>query len=265
MNRSNLRFSIAFMLFACLCVAGFLAGNRVGFREGYASGQAKRQAEDPYPKVYEVGDLLRSTGKDADATTDQLEYDSLMAAIETSVFPGEWEALGGDCCIGVFPQLEAIYVNATSGVHDGIGTFLDDLSSVRLAVAEAQAERRDMRRRQEEWVNSMLQPVSEKLGEDLVPIDADFDLLGIWDVQRNLSDGSVESSQWNFIDADTVEVPAPEDANKTTSVWYFVAAGSVVVSGKPYIAAKTKRDTLVLIPSNQPLAFMVARRGDDEP
>ncbi|MCS7468290.1 hypothetical protein NZK35_16685 [Stieleria sp. ICT_E10.1] len=265
MNRNYVRFSIGFMLFVCLCVAGFLAGNRFGYREGYASGLAKRQAEDPYPKVYEVGDLLRSISEDAEATAGQLEYGSLMAAIETSVFPSEWEALGGECCMGVFPQIETIYVNATSGVHAGIGTFLDDLSSVRLAVAESQAERREMQRRREEWIASILQPVSEKLSEELTLIDDDFELLGIWDVQRTISDGSVESVQWDFVDADTVQVPASDGANKSTPVWYFAAAGSVVVAGKPYIAAETKGDTLVLIPSNEPRSFMVATRANGEP
>ncbi|PAY16156.1 hypothetical protein CKO51_28055 [Rhodopirellula sp. SM50] len=253
------------MLFACLCVAGYLAGNRVGFREGYASGQAKRKSEEPYPKFYEVGDFLRSTGKDDEATADQLDYGSLLAAIETSVFPEEWESLGGECCIGVFPQVEAIYVNATSGVQDGVANFLADLSSVKLAVVEAQAERQDMRRRREEWLKSILKPVSEKLGEELSLISHDFDLLGIWDVQRKSSDGRIESAQWDFIDADTVQVPRPDDASKSMPQWYLVAAGSVVVSGKPYVAAETEGDSLVLIPSNEPLNFMVATRENGEP
>lgn len=253
------------MLFACLCVAGFLAGNRVGFRAGYASGLAKRQGEDPYPKVYEVGDLARSIGKDAEATTDQLDYDSLMAAIMTSVFPSEWEGLGGECCIGVFPQLESIYVNATSGVHNGVAIFLDELSSVRLAVSKAQSERLEMRRRQEVWINSILNPVSETMGQELTLIENGFDILGAWDVQKENQDGSAGSSQWKFVDTDTVQIPTPGDANISMPVWYFVSAGSVVVSGTPYIAAETNDDILVLIPSKEPHRFLVATRAHGEP
>ncbi|WP_145390146.1 hypothetical protein [Stieleria neptunia] len=161
--------------------------------------------------------------------------------------------------------MEAIYVNATSGVQDGVANFLADLSFVKLAVVEAQAKRQDMRRRREERLKSILKPVSEKLEEDLTLISPDVDLLGIWDVQRKSSDGRIESAQWDFIDADTVQVPRPDDGSKSMPQWYLVAAGSVVVSGKPYVAAETKGDSLVLIPTDQPLNFMVATRKNGEP
>lgn len=253
------------MLFLCLCVAGFLAGNRVGFREGYASGKAKRQSEDPHPKIYEVGDIIRSTSDAAENAAGQLNYSFLMGAIETSVFPDEWEAVGGDCTMCPVPQLETIVVNATSGVHDRLKGFLADLSSVTLAVAASRIEQDERLLRREEWIANMLQPVSEILGTELSLISGELDLIGAWDVQRNSSSGMRSISQYVFIDSDTVRIPAPDDASKSMPVWYFVSPGSVAVSGRPYVAATTKGDALVLIPTNEPLKFMVATRAGGEP
>ena len=72
-------------------------------------------------------------------------------------------------------------------------------------------------------------------------------------------------SQYVFVDADTVRIPEPDDASRLMSVWYFASPGSVVVSGKPYVAAITKDDALVLIPTNEPLSFLLATREDGEP
>jgi hypothetical protein len=263
MNRSSFRFSIAFMLFACLCIAGYLAGNRVGFRKGYASGQAKRQSEDPYPKVYEVGALIQSIGQGAEASTNQPDYDSLIMAIQTSVFPDEWESLGGECTLGLIPQLETFVVNATSNVHERLETFLKDLSSVKLAVAEARVEQDDRQRRRTEWINSMLQPISDELDSDLILTGQDLDLVGVWDVQQYTPDGMRSISQYDFIDGDTVQIPTPDDPSEVISVWYIASPGSIVVAGRPYIAATTKQDALVLIPTSEPLSFLVATRKSD--
>ena len=253
------------MLFICLCVAGFLAGYRAGYPDGYASGEAKRKSEQPYPKVYDVGDLIRETGNNGLQIGNQLDFQPLIDATQTSVFPDEWEALGGPCTMAPLPWRETLVVNATSGVHDRLQTFFGDLSSVRLAVAAARKEQEAMQQARDAWIKTMLEPASTSIGKELTLIDADIDLIGSWDVRRNTPDETAVSARYTFVDADTVRVPAPDDARKSMETWYFVSPGSVVVSGKAYIAATTREKVLVLIPNNDPQQFLVATQAAGEP
>ncbi|TWU27937.1 hypothetical protein [Novipirellula artificiosorum] len=265
MNRNSLRYSIAFLLFLCLCVAGFLAGYRAGYPNGYASGKAKRQAEEPYPEVYQIGDLIRATGDGTHKNGDPLDYQSLLEATRASVFPTEWQDLGGRCSMAPVPSLESLVVNATSGVHDRIQAFFGDLSSVKRAVAESKEEQESMQRARDEWLSGVLEPVSKSLGKELKLIEAGIDLVGSWDVQQTTPDGSVTSLRYTFVDTDTVRIPSPDDAGKSMETWYFISAGSVVVAGKAYLAATTADDNLVLIPNNDPQTFLVASQANDEP
>lgn len=253
------------MLFVCLCVAGFLAGNRAGYREGYASGKAKRQSEDPYPKVYEVGDIIRATDASAVGDDALLEYQYFVDATQTSVFPDEWESLGGPCTMAPVPQLECLIINATSGVHDRLRAFFGDLSSVKHAVAVSRREQEDMRRRRDEWTAGMIQPASERLDAEPTLVSANIDLIGSWDVQRNTPDGMAPNWKFVFLDTDTVSIPTPGNEEESMDVWYFVLPGSVVIAGKPYIAATTNENALVLVPNDDPLKFLVATPADGEP
>lgn len=265
MNRNALRYSIAFVLFVCLCVAGILAGYRVGYSNGYASGKAKRDAEAPYPKVYQVGDIMRSTTDDPSQTGNQLDYNSLIGATQTAVFPGEWAALGGPCTMVEIAWLEALVVNATSGVHDRLETFFGDLSSLQLAVAASRKEQEEMQQARDEWIASMLEPVSRNLGKELRLIEAGIDIIGSWNVQRMAPDGSTAKFQYRFVDSDTVWISPADDTGDPVEEWYFVSPGLIVVSGNPNLAATAPDGTLVLIPNNDPQTYFVAVQASDEP
>lgn len=267
MNRHALRYSIAFVLFVCLCVAGALAGYREGFSEGYASGTAKRQSEEPFVKVYEVGDLIRSASAHADSKSigQQLDFSPLMEAVQTIVDPDEWEVLGGPCAMAPLPWLESLAVNATSGVHERLDSFFGDLSSVKVAVAEARRENEAMQRARETMVERMLEPAASHLGEPLKPIAADIDLVGSWDVQRHSVEGVARPLRYTFVDSDTVTLASAENGQQPNETWYFLSPGSMVISGTGYIAASTADQVLVLIPYDDAENFLVARQVAGEP
>ena len=108
MNRNALRYSIASVLFVCFVVSGTFAGYRAGFSEGYASGKAKRQSEEPFPKAYEIGDLVRSVANpdESNPVGEQLNIAPLMQAAQRTVHPDEWEYLGGPCTMTALPWRE---------------------------------------------------------------------------------------------------------------------------------------------------------------
>jgi hypothetical protein len=264
-NRNVLRYSIAFMLFVCLCVAGFLAGYRAGYPDGYASGQAKRKSEQPYPKVYTVGDLIRKTDDDTLQIGDPIDYQALIDATQSSVFPDEWEALGGPSVMVPIHWREALVVNATSGVHDRLEAFFGDLSSLKVAVAASRRRQEASRLARDEWIADMLEPASKYLGKSLELIDADFDIVGSWNVERTTAVDPTATMQYTFVDSNTVQLPSPEGAGKSLDAWYFVSPGSVVVDGNAHIAATAVDGTLVMIPNNDRTSFFVATRAVGEP
>ncbi len=265
MNRNVLRFSIAFLLFVCLCVAGFLGGYRAGYPTGYASGQAKRMSEEPYPKLYDVGDLLRERGDNGLLVGDQLDYNTLISATQATVFPSEWEQLGGPCTMIPLPWRETLVVNATSGVHEGLQEFYGDLSSVRLAFTAAKKDLEAMQQMQDKWIKSILEPVSKSIDKELSLTDADIDLIGSWNVRRDAPENVTASERYTFVDEETVRVPKPKESGKSMDTWYVTSPGSMVIAGDSYITAMTSDNELVLIPSSDPQKFMVATRADDKP
>ncbi len=258
-----MRYSLAFALFACLCVAGGLTGYRIGFDRGYASGKAKRDSEQPYPKVYPVGEIVRATHEAPTQTNGALDYQLLIDSTQTMVFPDEWEALGGQCSMAPIPWLESLAVNATSGVHDRLSDFFQDLAGLKEAVATAEQDRKEMQQKQAEWIETMLEPVAKSLGKELTPIEGSSKLTGQWIVETSSTVDSSKRYLYEFVDGDTVSISLALYPEQSAETWYSIGQGTLVISGVAYIAATTPDDLMVLAPTSDTAAFLVATRSGE--
>lgn len=263
LNRRSFRYPIAFLLFACLCVAGFFAGYRTGFSSGYSSGRAKYQSEEPYPVVYQVGDLIRAT-RDAGVSPDTpLDFSTLMRVTQSMVFPAEWEQLGGNCSMAPFPSLELLVIDATSGVHARTKELFEDMDSLKPAIAEIEQQRLQLKRMQQEQVSKALEPVSKRLGETLVPIDGDVKITGKWDVKIVTPDGKPATNQYTFIDQETFEAESSDPFFKSGKQWFSVSDGAMVAIGAGFHAAMNSDDALILVPTNDPTTYLRLTRTNN--
>ena len=225
----HLRFSIAFLLFVATCVAGGFAGYRAGMQYGYKSGRAKLDSEQPYPRVYQVGPLIRQlaagieqAGQPRDDNTG-LDYGSLMGAIETVVFPEEWEALGGPCSMLPVPHSEALVVNATSGIHSRIAELVGDLETAKAAVASVRQEQRHWDAVIRAYRAKLMESLNSRVDGILTPLATDFLLDGKWDVYANKVGSQDRVFLYDFGDSDRVSVTSLLGKSQApTEAWYSV-------------------------------------------
>ncbi|QDV87856.1 hypothetical protein [Planctomycetes bacterium TBK1r] len=118
------RYSIATILFLAACVAGMLAGYRAGFSTGYSSGIEERRSELPMVTIYEFDKIF----SESQLTQSQLNdagvgrLDLVVMAIETTIEPDTWEALGGEGTIRPMGE-NAIAVKQRPYVHEQISEF----------------------------------------------------------------------------------------------------------------------------------------------
>ncbi|WP_037250437.1 hypothetical protein [Rhodopirellula europaea] len=256
LNRRSFRYPIAFLLFACLCVAGFFAGYRTGYSSGYSSGRAKYQSEEPYPVVYQVGDLIRATHDAGGSLDTPLDLSMLMQATQSVVFPGEWEQLGGNCSMAPFPSLELLVIDATSGVHARTAELFEDMDSLKPAITEIEQQRLEWKRMQQEQVSKALEPVSKRLGETLVPLAGDVDMSGKWNVKIVTPDGKPATNQYTFIDQETFETQSSDPFFQPGKQWFSISDGAMVSLGVGFHAAMGSDDDLILVPTNDPTTYL---------
>ena len=234
----------------------------MGFQSGYSAGEAKRRSEEPVARVYSVGDIIRETGNGPLMVAGQLDYQPLIDATQTTVAPSEWEALGGPSTMAPIPWLEALVVHATPSIHDQLSAFFEDLSVLQPAIDRSIKEREQMMRAREKWLARILDPIAQQLQKQLSPIPSDIELTGIWQMNRQSSEGISAASQYEFLDEQSVRVVS-DDAERQT--WYFCSPGSLVIAGQPYIAATTGEGRLVLVQQNQTDSFLIGDRVSESP
>ena len=112
------RFSLATLLFAMLCLGGYLSGYRVGFDAGKQEGVNQLVAAVNRPpliiKSYSVGDLVVSS------TTGAADFDSLIDAILVHVAPHDWMENGtGEGEIQPFPTNLSLVISG-SDLHRAV-------------------------------------------------------------------------------------------------------------------------------------------------
>ncbi|TWU58694.1 hypothetical protein Poly51_14730 [Rubripirellula tenax] len=241
------RFSIALILFLVACVAGLLGGYRLGFDQGYASGNAKWEAEQPYPMAHPVGDLLRQTAIDPTKNIDSpdLGWESLIRVIQTTVAPQEWDLLGGPCTVATAPFAESLVVNATSDTHQAIANLLTDLETLKPAIAKEQEVLRQQRAAAAAYRAEQMATLSERIGHPVEAIQSRFNLNGEWNVA--VAPSKIVTLSYRFQMEGALSIESLIDSKSPAiDTWYMVAAGSLVMNGKAYIAATTQLGELVL-------------------
>src|SRR5262245_41287686 len=117
-RRRWLQFGIGTLLFATLCVAGFLAG----YRRGFDLGQEAKGRTRVYAKAYYVKDIVDNS------PTPKLAATRLVSYIEASIVPGSWATNGGPGALSYYENNMTIVVSNIQEVHDQIA---DTLKQVR--------------------------------------------------------------------------------------------------------------------------------------
>lgn len=271
-SRTNkrFRFSVAALLFGALCVAGILAGYRGGYEQGYASGKAQRQAEEPFAKVHEVGHLIQlavdekvRTGEASAAAIDNA-YDSLIQAIQATVAPDHWEALGGPGRTIPSPENEAIIVHATADVQEHVETLLSDLDEARAAIRKISQERQRMQaaaaKARAEHAEKEWRELEKRVGKPLTPVPAGTTFQGTWNVHPETYGSPQPMQQYDFRqDGDVKTIAIKDSDGKVKRDEYSVSIeGQLIMFGMIYDAATTERGELVLIDRGEPETILVA-------
>lgn len=121
-SKRLIRFSIATLLFAMLCLGGYLSGYRVGFDAGEQEGVNQLIASVNRPpyfiKTYAVGDLIVSPAGVA-------TFDGLVDAILLHVAPHDWVENGtGVGEITPFPPNLSLVISQNEANHQAIAALL---------------------------------------------------------------------------------------------------------------------------------------------
>jgi len=125
------RFSIAMLLFAMLCVAGYFGG----YRAGFVRGDEDRTASTMRVKTYAVGDLLTSADKPETADAVVEGFDQLIDLIVSTVDHDSWMENGtGEGEIHPFLSNKSLVVSHTGRVHDQIALLLEQLRKLSTSV-----------------------------------------------------------------------------------------------------------------------------------
>lgn len=117
------RFSLATLLFAMLCLGGYLSAYRVGFDAGKQEGVNQLVAAVNRPPLivrsYSVGDLV------VPQATGAADFDSLIDAILVHVAPHDWMENGtGEGEIQPFPANLSLVISQTEANHQAIAALL---------------------------------------------------------------------------------------------------------------------------------------------
>jgi hypothetical protein len=117
------QFTIRTLLFVMLCLGGILAG----FQTGYYWGAERRRAEAQFAKVYPVADAIY-----VDSESQQPDFDTLIAALKSTVDPASWSEVGGPASVQVMAQQPPLIVIAQTGQnHQAINALLSELKALR--------------------------------------------------------------------------------------------------------------------------------------
>lgn len=260
--KKYIRFSLGGLLFAVLCVAGIFAGYFNGFESGYSSGVSKRDAEKPYAKVYSIGEIadrVSATGSVSDAGRNF--YDYLMSAIETTISPSEWEALGGNATLAIIPGLNCILVHATSDVHDQLEEFLKDLDLVSREMKIAASEQDEWAKRNEQYLKGITETATRIAGQPASLVPADFTLIGTWNVSKPPNDGPKVIAKYEFIDDDTVRITDDVSSlDPPIDAFYFIQGPRTAIRGAGYFVAVTESGMVVLVNTKDETNSLVAEQ-----
>jgi hypothetical protein len=125
-----LRFSLATLLFATFCIAGFFAGYRTGFDVGQQGGSEARLIVKSYP----VADLIVASGPLGGFA--QPDFDSLVDLTQTTVAPETWASNGmGSGKIRVYPSNLSLMISQTADVHADVALLFQQLRELQSKVA----------------------------------------------------------------------------------------------------------------------------------
>jgi len=116
-RRRWVQFGIGTLLFATLCVAGFLAG----YRRGFDSGQEAKGRTRVYAKAYYVKDIVDTSA------TPSLAANRLVRYIEASIVPGSWATNRGPGALTYYENNMTIVVSNIQDVHDQIADTLTQI------------------------------------------------------------------------------------------------------------------------------------------
>jgi hypothetical protein len=131
-RKPYVRFSIAALLFAMLCLGGYLTG----YRAGYDAGKESAESGDFIQVVYPVADLLPT------ASSTSNDYDALIDQIVSTVSPASWMENGtGDGELQPFPSNKSIVVSQNKANHKLIAAELEQLRASRSNAGTNQADR----------------------------------------------------------------------------------------------------------------------------
>ncbi len=125
------RFSIATLLFAMLCVAGYFGG----YRSGFDSGKADRQAGAFVVRSYPIADLITLDDDKDPATTKTKGMDQVIDLIIATVSHDSWMENGtGEGEIQPFPTNASLVISQTQRVHMQVAALLDQLRKLKTKV-----------------------------------------------------------------------------------------------------------------------------------
>ena len=96
------------------CLAAFYGSYRLSFDRGYAAGQPKWPQQEVVSIAYDISDLLESD------LNGQLDFDSWIDALTTSLEAASWHDTGGPGTIVADQTNKSIVVNQAPEVHEKI-------------------------------------------------------------------------------------------------------------------------------------------------
>ena len=123
-KRRWLRFSLATLLFASLCIGGLLSGYRSGYREGYRSGQQSYYDENLVTEVYSTTKFLWPDLSDEERAE---QLDALSHLIRSTIASEIWDnpVLGAE--IREFSTNQSLVITAPGSVHREIRGLFQQL------------------------------------------------------------------------------------------------------------------------------------------
>jgi hypothetical protein len=121
-----LRFSLATLLFASLCIGGLMAGYQSGFRSGYTAGQAARYDETQVTETYSTTAFI---WPDIPPDERAAQFSTLKELIQTTIATAIWaDGTGND--VRDFPENQSLIITAPGSVQREIRELFTQLEAL---------------------------------------------------------------------------------------------------------------------------------------
>jgi hypothetical protein len=122
MRSSILKYSLQALLFAVVCLAGYMAGYRSGTSRGYQEGNSIWFGDGCVARDYVLADLAGVQGLYSVA--------DIESVLRTGLQPTSWDTVGGSASISVSLQSDGnpmLSIRQTPGAHEEIDRIFAQL------------------------------------------------------------------------------------------------------------------------------------------